>query len=137
MSLRVRSHLTLVSHEQSSTSTSLTLNEEFTDDLYDKTSPVFAEKSRLIITRVSTKYLLTAREGNVFRGVWQSFYSQGVSLLPPGHRVTASDTEPPLSNSDPLLDRDPSRTETPAEGDPSLDRDPPPWRDPPLRTDIY
>ena len=49
-------YLSLVSNKQSSTATSLTLDELFTDELYDKTSLVFAAKVRSITTRVNTLY---------------------------------------------------------------------------------
>ena len=57
--------MSLVSPEQSSTLTSLTLDEVFTEELYDDTSLVFAEKTRSITTivRVGSNILLWLIKG--------------------------------------------------------------------------
>ena len=51
--IHASSDATLVSTEERSLSLSLTLNEEFTEELNDETSLVYLNKSRSITTKVS------------------------------------------------------------------------------------
>ena len=57
-------YFALVSNEQIFMSIYLTLDEEFIEELYDETSPVFTNKSSSITSRVSNLYFVMISQEN-------------------------------------------------------------------------